>query len=69
MDFQENGVPQGSVWCFLIAITDLEKYVKDHMEQEFQGIDMVILTYADDIAITITGEPTCDRVSSRMATR
>jgi hypothetical protein len=32
---QENGVPQGSklsVCCFLIAITDLKKYVKDLME-------------------------------------
>jgi hypothetical protein len=57
---QENGVTQGSVLsvcCFLIAITDLEEYVKDHMEEEFPGIDMVILTYTDDIAISITSEP------------
>jgi hypothetical protein len=47
---QENGVPQGSVLslcCFL----------KDHTEEEFPGIDMVILTYTDDIAISITSEP------------
>jgi hypothetical protein len=42
--FKENGVPQGlvlSVCCFLIAISDVEKYVRDHMEEEFEGIKRV----------------------------
>jgi hypothetical protein len=32
-------------------------FPKNDMEEEFPGIDMVILTYMDDIAISITSEP------------
>jgi len=57
---QENGVPQGSVLsvtCFLISMNGLEKFVIEKINFEFPAIEIIFLTYADDIAVAITGDP------------
>jgi ribonuclease HI len=54
----ENGVPQGSVaavTCFLIAVCDFEKDVRQAFNRRFSTVKLVTLSYADDKALVITG--------------
>jgi hypothetical protein len=46
-----------AVSCFLVAINGLKKFVLNIMNLEFPGMDIIFLTYADDIAVAITADP------------
>jgi hypothetical protein len=45
-----------SVSCLLIAMNGLQSYVLDNLTHDSEGIELVCMAYADDIAVPVSSD-------------